>query len=130
MPRRGAGWRHPQNAEVRADQGNRPGCPRSRVPILDRDVGQPARLEKLIASWIHLVGKLAQLVHRSGTDADVPLGVRKLVDRIRSSRFGTTHRGGYDENEVDEFVDRIMDNLIRGERGTLQQLAGEAHSRR
>jgi DivIVA domain-containing protein len=73
-----------------------------------------------------LIGELAQLVQRPGSNADVPLGVRKLVDLIRSSRFGTTHRGGYDEEEVDEFLDRIMDNLIRGERGTLRQLAGEA----
>lgn len=39
-----------------------------------------------------LIGELAQLVRRPGTDADVPVGVRKLVDRIRISRFGTTHR--------------------------------------
>jgi DivIVA domain-containing protein len=73
-----------------------------------------------------LIGELAQLVRRPGSDADVLLGVRKLIDRIRSSRFGTTHRTGYAEEEVDEFLDRIMDNLIRGERGTLRQLAGEA----
>jgi DivIVA domain-containing protein len=73
-----------------------------------------------------LIGELAQLVRRPGADADVPLAVRKLVDRIRSARFGTTRRGGYDEEEVDEFLDRIMDNLIRGERGTVQRLAGEA----
>jgi DivIVA domain-containing protein len=73
-----------------------------------------------------LIGELTQLVRRPGSDADVPLGVRELVDRIRTSRFGTTHRGGYDEEEVDRFLDRIMDNLIRGERGTLWQLAGEA----
>jgi DivIVA domain-containing protein len=73
-----------------------------------------------------LIGELAQLVRRPGSEADVPLAVRKLVDRIRSSRFGTTRRGGYEEEEVDEFLDRIMDNLIRGERGTLQRLAGEA----
>lgn len=73
-----------------------------------------------------LIGELAQLVRRPGTDADVPVGVRKLVDRIRISRFGTTHRGGYEEEEVDEFLDRIIDNLVRGERGTLQRLAGEA----
>ena len=73
-----------------------------------------------------LIGELAQLVRGPGTDADVPAGVRKLVDRIRISRFGTTRRGGYEEEEVDEFLDRIMDNLIHGERGTLQQLAGEA----
>ena len=73
-----------------------------------------------------LIGELAQLVRRPGTDADVPVGVRKLVDRIRISRFGTTRRGGYDEEEVDEFLDRIIHNLMRGERGTLQRLAGEA----
>ena len=57
---------------------------------------------------------------------DVPLAVRELVDRIRNSRFGTTRRGGYEEEEVDEFLDRIMRSLIRGERGTMRQLAGEA----
>ena len=72
-----------------------------------------------------LIGELAQLVAGSGSE-DVPLDVRKLVDRIRSSRFGTTHRGGYDEEEVDEFLDRIMGNLIRGERGTMLRLVGEA----
>jgi DivIVA domain-containing protein len=73
-----------------------------------------------------LIGELAQLVRGPGPDADVPLAVRELVDRIGNSRFGTTHRGGYDEEEVDEFLDRMMRNLIRGERGTLQRLAGEA----
>jgi DivIVA domain-containing protein len=73
-----------------------------------------------------LIGQLTQLVWGSGSDADVPPTVRQLVERISSSRFGTTRRGGYDEREVDEFLDRIMDSLIRGERGTLQQLAGEA----
>jgi len=52
--------------------------------------------------------------------------LRKLVDRIRNSRSGTTRRGGYAEEEVDEFLDQITHNLIRGERGTLQRLAGEA----
>jgi DivIVA domain-containing protein len=73
-----------------------------------------------------LIGELAQLLRRPETDADVPPGVRKLADRIRISRFGTTHRGGYDQKEVDEFLDKITGNLTRGERGTLQQLAGEA----
>jgi DivIVA domain-containing protein len=73
-----------------------------------------------------LVGELAQLVQRPGSDVDVPLAVRELVDRIRNSRFGTTRRGGYEEEEVDEFLDRIMRSLIRGERGTMRQLAGEA----
>lgn len=73
-----------------------------------------------------LIGELAQLVRRPGSDAEVPLGVRKLVDQIKTSRFGTTHRRGYDEEEVDKFLDRIMDSLNRGERGTLRQLAGEA----
>ena len=48
-----------------------------------------------------LVGELAQLVQRPGSDVDVPLAVRELVDRI-------------------------MRSLIRGERGTMRQLAGEA----
>jgi DivIVA domain-containing protein len=73
-----------------------------------------------------LVGELTQLVQRPGSDVDVPLAVRELVDRIRNSRFGTTRRGGYEEEEVDEFLDRIMRSLIRGERGTMRQLAGEA----
>jgi DivIVA domain-containing protein len=73
-----------------------------------------------------LIGELTQLFRRPGSGADVPLDVLELIDRIRSSRFGTTRRRGYDEEEVDEFLDRIMDNLIRGERGTLRQLAGEA----
>jgi DivIVA domain-containing protein len=73
-----------------------------------------------------LLGELAQLVRRAGSDTDVPLDVRELIDRIRTSTFGTTRRSGYDEEEVDKFLDRIMDNLIRGERGTLRQLAGEA----
>jgi DivIVA domain-containing protein len=72
-----------------------------------------------------LIGELAQLVAGPGSQ-DVPLDVRKLADRIEAVRFGTTHRGGYDEEEVDEFLERIMDNLIRGERGTLPRLAGEA----
>jgi DivIVA domain-containing protein len=72
-----------------------------------------------------LIGELAQLLRRPGPDADVPPAVHKLVDQIRSSRFATTRRGGYDEEEVDKFLDRIIDNLIQGERGTLQRLAGE-----
>jgi DivIVA domain-containing protein len=73
-----------------------------------------------------LLGELAQLLRRPGSDAEVSLAVRELLDRIGNARFGTTLRGGYDEEEVDEFLDRITDNLTRGERGTLQQLAGEA----
>lgn len=73
-----------------------------------------------------LVGEFAQLVWRPGSDADVPLAVRKLADRIGISRFGTTRWGGYAQKEVDEFLDRIIHNLMRGERGTLQRLAGEA----
>lgn len=76
-----------------------------------------------------LIGELAQLVGGPGSGADVPPSVRELVDRIRTCRFGTTRRGGYEEKEVDEFLDRIMNGLVRGERGTLQQLAGEARFR-
>jgi DivIVA domain-containing protein len=72
-----------------------------------------------------LIGELAQHLGRPASQ-DMPLDVRKLADRIRDSRFGTTHRGGYDEEEVDKFLDRITDGLIRGERGTLSRLAGEA----
>lgn len=39
-----------------------------------------------------LVGELAHLVQGPGSDLDVPLAVRELVDRIRHSRFGTTRR--------------------------------------
>jgi len=73
-----------------------------------------------------LIGELAQLVRTPGSDAEYPLAVREIVDRIKSSRFRTTRRGGYDEEEVDKFLDLITDNLGRGERGTLRQLAGEA----
>ena len=73
-----------------------------------------------------LIGELAQLVSGSVSDANESPGVRELVDRIKTSRFGTTHWGGYDEEEVDDFLDRIMDSLVQGERGTLRQLAGEA----
>lgn len=73
-----------------------------------------------------LVAELAELLGRPGPDLEVPLAVRELVDRIRNSRFSTTRRGGYDEEEVDQFLDRIMRNLILGQRGTMQQLAGEA----
>jgi DivIVA domain-containing protein len=73
-----------------------------------------------------LIGELAQLVRRPGSDADVPPGVRELVDRIKNSQLSTTRRGGYDEQEVDKFLDRIMRSLVEGERGSLRQLAGEA----
>jgi DivIVA domain-containing protein len=73
-----------------------------------------------------LIGELAQLVRKPGSDADVPLGVRNLVDRIKSSRLSATRRGGYEAEEVDKFLDRIMYSLVRGERGSLRQLAGEA----
>ena len=72
-----------------------------------------------------LVGELAQLVRRPGSDADVPVAVRKLVDQIGNSRFAATRRGGYAQEEVDEFLDRIIHNLMLGERGTLHRLAGE-----
>lgn len=77
-----------------------------------------------------LIGELAQLVGGPGSSADVPPAVRELVDRIRSCRFGTTRWGGYDEEEVDEFLDRIMNGLVRGEHGTLQQLAAKHGSGR
>jgi DivIVA domain-containing protein len=73
-----------------------------------------------------LVGELAQLVTKPGSDADVPLAVRKLADRIENSRFAATRWGGYAQEEVDEFLDRIIHSLMLGERGTLQRLAGEA----
>jgi DivIVA domain-containing protein len=73
-----------------------------------------------------LIGELTQMIRGPGSDADVPLAVRELVDRIMKCRFGTTHRGGYAEEEVDGYLDRIMHNLAQGERGTLRQLAGEA----
>jgi DivIVA domain-containing protein len=73
-----------------------------------------------------LIGELAQLVRGPAQDAEVPLAARELVDRIRSSRFGTTYRGGYAEREVDEYLDRITDKLTAGERGSMRQLAGEA----
>jgi DivIVA domain-containing protein len=73
-----------------------------------------------------LIGELAGLVPKSESDTDVPLAVRALADRIGSSRFGVTHRGGYAQKEVDEFLDRIIDSLMRGDRGTVRQLAGEA----
>jgi DivIVA domain-containing protein len=73
-----------------------------------------------------LIGELAQLVRRPGPDGDDPLAVRNVIGLIRDSTFGTTHRGGYHQLEVDEFLDRITDKLTRGEHGTLQQLAGEA----
>lgn len=74
-----------------------------------------------------LIGELTQALRGLGPDAGVPQAVRRLADRIRNCRFGTTRQGGgYDEKDVDEFLDRIVGSLIRGERGTLQQLAGEA----
>ena len=73
-----------------------------------------------------LIGELAQLVRRPGSHADVPPGVRGLVDRIKSSQFSTTRRGGYEAEEVDKFLQRVMRSLVEGERGSLRQLAGEA----
>jgi DivIVA domain-containing protein len=73
-----------------------------------------------------LIGELAQLVRGPGSDADVPPGVRELVDRIKSSRLGTTRRGGYGAEEVDKFLNRIMRGLVQGERESLRQLPGEA----
>jgi DivIVA domain-containing protein len=73
-----------------------------------------------------LIGELAQLVQRPEPEPDVPLAVRELVDRIRHSRFDTTRRGGYEEEEVDQYLDRIVRDLIGGERRTMRQLAGEA----
>jgi DivIVA domain-containing protein len=89
-------------------------------PLTNRDTGySPRDVDRLI-------GELAQLVRVPGSGADVTPAVRELVDRIRNCRFGTTHRGGYDEKEVDQFLDRIIRGLIQGERGTLRELAGEA----
>ncbi|MGD0704513.1 MAG: DivIVA domain-containing protein [Trebonia sp.] len=73
-----------------------------------------------------LLGELAQLVRGRVSSTDLPPAVRELVDQIRNCQFGTTRRGGYDEKEVDDYLDRIMDGLVRGERGTLTQLAGKA----
>jgi DivIVA domain-containing protein len=73
-----------------------------------------------------LIDELAQLLGGPGSDADAPPAVRELVDRIEKSQFGTTRRSGYSEEEVDAFLDRIIDKLMQGERGTLRMLAGEA----
>jgi DivIVA domain-containing protein len=73
-----------------------------------------------------LLGELAQLVRGPESSADVTSAARELIDRIRKCQFGTTRRGGYDEKEVDEYLDRITTGLVHGERGTMQQLAGEA----
>jgi DivIVA domain-containing protein len=73
-----------------------------------------------------LIGELTQRVQGYGTDDAVPLAARKLVDRIENVKFHTTHRGGYDQSEVDEFLDRITRGLTQGDRGTVQALAGEA----
>jgi DivIVA domain-containing protein len=72
-----------------------------------------------------LIGELAQLVRGTGPDKDDSVGARELVGRIKSAKFRTTRRGGYDEEEVDKYLDRIMDGLSQGERGTPRQLAGE-----
>lgn len=73
-----------------------------------------------------LIGELAQLVHRPGSDGDVSPGVRELVDRIKRSRLGTTRWGGYGAEQVDKFLNQIMRGLVQGERGSVRQLAGEA----
>jgi DivIVA domain-containing protein len=92
-------------------------------PLTRRDTGYAPR------DVDRLIGELAQLVRRPGSGADVTPAVRDLVDRIRNCRFGTTHWDGYDEKEVDDFLDRIMRGLIQGEHGTLRELAGEAQFR-
>jgi DivIVA domain-containing protein len=78
-----------------------------------------------------LVGELAQVVSRPRPDAEarsdseaLPAD-RALANRIEKSVFGSTRWGGYAQDEVDEFLDRIVHGLLRGERGTLQRLAGE-----
>jgi DivIVA domain-containing protein len=73
-----------------------------------------------------LIGKLAQLVQSPEPDPGIPLPVRDLVDRMRNSRFETTWLGGYEEEEVDKYLDRIACDLIVGEPGTMRQLPGEA----
>ena len=37
------------------------------------------------------------------------------IARIKGAHFGTTRWGGYDEREVDDFLDEIVARLSRGE---------------
>jgi DivIVA domain-containing protein len=76
-----------------------------------------------------LIGELTQLLSNPGSGADAPPDVHELVDRIVKSKFGTTYRSGYAEEEVDAFLDRIIGKLMQGERGTIRTLAGEAQFR-
>jgi DivIVA domain-containing protein len=42
---------------------------------------------------------------------------RPMIDRIRSATFRTTRlRPGYDEDEVDAFLDYVLETLRRGQR--------------
>ena len=37
------------------------------------------------------------------------------IARIKGAQFGTTRWGGYDEREVDDFLDEMVARLSRGE---------------
>ncbi len=49
-------------------------------------------------------------------DAEAMAGGRAaMISRIQNARFGTTRRGGYDERQVDEFLD-LLAGILGGER--------------
>lgn len=52
----------------------------------------------------------------AGTVAPVSSGTGPVIARITSAQFRTTRREGYDEREVDGFLDGVIQALRRGQR--------------
>ena len=47
----------------------------------------------------------------SGTGVPVGTGTEPVLARIRNAQFRTTRRDGYDEREVDDFLDNVVEAL-------------------
>jgi DivIVA domain-containing protein len=73
--------------------------------------GYPEReVDKLIRGLERRLGEAA------GTGVPVSSDMEPVIARITDAQFRTTRREGYDEREVDDFLDDVIQALRRGQR--------------
>jgi DivIVA domain-containing protein len=82
-----------------------------RFPVSRLGPGYPLRdVEELIRGLERRLGEAADTAVPEGSDTD------PLIARITNAQFRTTRRGqGYDQREVDDFLEDVIQALRRGE---------------